>query len=619
MKKIDSHLSKEATKTLFEDFLTSCILEGNENDGFTEYVYLSKERSKYLSDCLEYAPITKSDKIEFTHKYDVYSLKNANQLLAVYNDLKDNDVIIQKKSSDFFMSLRYYIQFLSSSAFILNCNPDTLEDNSSFFRAFLVNCCVSERGKGEFFKVGAQTNYANKPKKETLFDYDKTLKPSQKIDIYEYRDAVYLLDLLNKLMKNKKFLERDESNNQHYRSRGLMFYIMAISIRDFMTEENNKGTIQQQSTFSINAIIKKIKSTGLLYPDSLVKRFAFSLLTKPFVILSGLAGSGKTQLALAFANSICENPNEQICLVPVGADWTNREPLLGYANALIKDKYVMPDSGALKILLKAARDSNKHTPYFLILDEMNMSYVERYFADFLSAMESGKNIQLWEGNNEDVPHSVCLPKNLFIIGTINVDETTYMFSPKVLDRANVIEFKVAHNDMNSFLDNISEANTNGLKADDSTTGESFVTLASKRGITADNKTKETLMAFFDDLKKVNAEFGYRTAKEIYRFINIATNNDDTPVKMTENDIIDAAIMQKLLPKLHGSRNTLKNVLSSLWKKCFEGETVDLTVADPLMLYSKEDIANILFHDSAEKILRMYNSAVANGFTSFAEA
>ena len=73
-------------------------------------------------------------------------------------------------------------------------------------------------------------------------------------------------------------------------------------------------------------------------------------------------------------------------MIPVGADWTNREPLLGYPNALNVGEYIRPESGALDLILNAQADSKN--PYFLILDEMNMSHVERYFADFLSAMES---------------------------------------------------------------------------------------------------------------------------------------------------------------------------------------------------------------------------------------
>ncbi|MBK7561215.1 MAG: hypothetical protein IPI68_06745 [Chitinophagaceae bacterium] len=76
----------------------------------------------------------------------------------------------------------------------------------------------------------------------------------------------------------------------------------------------------------------------------------------------------------------------QYCIVPVGADWTNREPLLGFPNALEKNNYVKPDNRVLDMIIEANRNESK--PYFLILDEMNLSHVERYFADFLSVMES---------------------------------------------------------------------------------------------------------------------------------------------------------------------------------------------------------------------------------------
>ena len=129
--------------------------------------------------------------------------------------------------------------------------------------------------------------------------------------------------------------------------------------------------------FSIREIIKLIKQTGLVYSDNLIKRFAFSLMSKRFLILSGLAGSGKTQLALSFASALVKNREKQMCVVSVGADWTNREPLLGFPNALESGKYVKPESGVLDLLIEANKSENANKPFFLILDEMNMSYVER--------------------------------------------------------------------------------------------------------------------------------------------------------------------------------------------------------------------------------------------------
>ena len=130
----------------------------------------------------------------------------------------------------------------------------------------------------------------------------------------------------------------------------------------------------------------------------------------------------------------------------MGADWTNREPLLGYPNALNPEEYVKPDNGVLDLIIRA--NENQELPHFLILDEMNLSHVERYFADFLSVMESKADIPLHAGDTieNDVRKAGSSVKS-FIIGTVNIDETTNMFSPKVLDRANTIEFRVTEDEM----------------------------------------------------------------------------------------------------------------------------------------------------------------------------
>ena len=270
-------------------------------------------------------------------------------------------------------------------------------------------------------------------------------------------------------------------------------------------------------------------------------------MSKPFVILSGLAGSGKTQLALAFAKCLCEDINNQVCTVSVGADWTNREPLLGYPNALKTEEYVKPESGVLDLLLDAKDNPNK--PYFLILDEMNLSVVERYFADFLSAMESHEPIKLWIGNEDEedlgkyVPTEIALPKNVYIIGTINVDETTYMFSPKVLDRANVIEFKIAEEEMKQFLSEKKNIDRTACYSSCANMANDFLkkTHECKEAGNVDSII-DTLNGFFVNLKSVNAEFGYRTVNEIYRYVNNVEND------LGKYGAIDTAILQKLLPK-----------------------------------------------------------------------
>ena len=341
----------------------------------------------------------------------------------------------------------------------------------------------------------------------------------------------------------------------------------------------------------------------MIYDPLLIKRFAYSLLTKPFLILSGLAGSGKTQLAIVFAKAMVED-DSQLCVVPVGADWTNREPLLGYPNALKSGEYVRPESGVLDLLIAANDNPNK--PYFLILDEMNLSYVERYFADFLSAMESHQEIPLWkkDSDKDATPEKINLPKNLFVVGTINVDETTYMFSPKVLDRANVIEFKVSTTEMESFLDNAPVVNIDGISGKLADEASDFVKIASS-SIEPSSIANATMKEFFKQLKNVNAEFGYRTATEIGRFISLALQSSG----MKEDEAIDVAIVQKLLPKLHGSRKKIVPVLKELWNLCGSDRALEDAISADGTKFSL----------SADKRLRMYKCSIENCFTSFAEA
>jgi len=265
-------------------------------------------------------------------------------------------------------------------------------------------------------------------------------------------------------------------------------------------EDSFTGGVDNQP-FNISQFATDLKDSGLIYSEKLLVRFVASLLTKPFLILTGLSGSGKTKLAQSFAQWICEN-EDQYKIIPVGADWTNREPLLGFPNALEPGKYVKPDSGALDLIINAKE--KPELPFFLILDEMNLSIVERYFADFLSVMESNEFIPMYSTNSiyDGVPAQLYLPSNLFIIGTVNIDETTNMFSPKVLDRANTIEFRITQEEMKTFLSNVKNIEMKGLTAKGAGMAKSFLDIASNDSFVSTDIEiiNSALFQFFSELK-----------------------------------------------------------------------------------------------------------------------
>ena len=398
--------------------------------------------------------------------------------------------------------------------------------------------------------------------------------------------------------------------------------------------ENNE--LFDYSNFDIKQFQSKLIESGLIFSSELIKRFIASLCTKPFVICSGLSGSGKTKLAQAFAEWISAD-KLQYEIVPVGADWTNREPLLGYPNALDKEEYVSPENGVLDLLIRAKKDYDIYLadetkipkPYFLILDEMNLSHVERYFADFLSTMESGDSISLHKiktlpGNTPIyIPSSINLPKNLFIIGTVNIDETTYMFSPKVLDRANTIEFRLTENDLIDFIASDVKLDMDLLKSKGANMSQSFMAMALQETDKNLKTSESDLKLFFSELKKSGAEFGYRTAAEIGRLMKMLELLGEEG-----NNLLDIAIMQKLLPKLHGSRSKLNTTLTVLAKFCIVNAVQDFEGKDEefrKMYFVSFDklpqdlLDNIKYKISFEKISRMHKNALENGFTSYAEA
>jgi len=407
-------------------------------------------------------------------------------------------------------------------------------------------------------------------------------------------------------------------------------------LREFISKQNNLIKISDvklksdetsdisQSQLSYDAFQEKARESSLNFDPLLILRFIASLTSKPFVILSGLSGSGKTKIAQSFARWVCES-DSQYKIVPVGADWTNREPLVGYPNGLIAEEYITPDSGVIHLLLDATTAGNENKPFFLILDEMNLSHVERYFADFLSIMESHDKMKLYTGDDRTsidgvkIPKEIGWPKNVFIIGTVNIDETTYMFSPKVLDRANVIEFRITEDEIQKYFANPSVPNLDLLDGQGASMAKDFVTLSEDNKVENSDEITKELVLFFNQLKSVGAEFGYRSATEILQLVSKLKMLEPS-LQDKDNDCLDIAIMQKLLPKLHGSRSKLVGILVALSALCVNGISKEEFEKKFDDLYKNNfDGITIKYPISFEKLIRMYKNVLANGFTSYAEA
>ena len=352
------------------------------------------------------------------------------------------------------------------------------------------------------------------------------------------------------------------------------------------------------------------------------------LRAKPFLIFSGLSGSGKSRAAKQIAQSFSSD-SSHYHFAAVGPDWNNRDPLLGYPDGIHSTVY--QSTPVLELLIRAAADQNQ--PYFLILDEMNLSHVERYFADFLSAMESDEEITLYEGTQRgSYEKNIRIPQNFFIIGTVNIDETTYQFSPKVLDRANVIEFKMYEGDVERFFSGTTDGIASGALAhmaaafveDAKIADDVAVAWAAEQGF-----FKDEMQALFDLLQQFNGEFGYRTLKECSRYLYFHDKYSELEGDEKYSDGMDRIIIQKLLPKLHGSRSKLEGILRALLYFCENPDREDLEElkTDALTAATETNISlDMLGKDinghyklSHDKLRRMCKKLHQDQFVSFADA
>ena len=309
-------------------------------------------------------------------------------------------------------------------------------------------------------------------------------------------------------------------------------------------------------------------------------------------------------------------------VLPVRPDWTDNRGLLGWYNP-ITERYHRTEfldfllAANDEVEAAAAEPGRAAAPFFVILDEMNLARVEHYFSDFLSAMESGEPIPLHDddgaangdGEGRPVPRRLSVPSNLFITGTVNIDETTYMFSAKVLDRAFTIEF----NDVD--LHGLGRAALDGSfdgAFDDAP--EDAVSLRLPRmaeALTApvpvgagdwtaaralvDGALADVVLELHGALSPTNRHFGYRVANEIGRYLTLAAAQGDGSAGALRA-ALDLALLAKVLPKLHGTQAELGDLIDTLMALAHAH-------ALPRM---------------ARKLARMRRRLETQGFTSFIE-
>jgi len=256
-------------------------------------------------------------------------------------------------------------------------------------------------------------------------------------------------------------------------------------------------------------------------------------------------------------------------IVPVAVNWFDSSHIIGYYNAIIDEYEFTP---TFKLIKKAQKEVNN--PYFIILDEMNLSSVDVYFSDFLSAMESGEQIPLY-----GCTKTLKIPKNIFVVGTVNINENQHEISPKVLDRANVIELEGVSVDNfmsreevnNKFKGDIgylecplSDLNVN-LSIDE--LKKTFLKISCGDSNLWEILTIE-LNTFQEILNESRFDVSFRVICDILKFMFVAWKYENSPVLWDNWErYFDAQIKQKILSKISGDRKSIEKILKRLFNCC----------------------------------------------------
>jgi len=302
---------------------------------------------------------------------------------------------------------------------------------------------------------------------------------------------------------------------------------------------------------------------GPLDFDSMdIRRLYVSLKTRPFVILAGLTGSGKSSLTRTFAEAFgASSSNGRFRRIAVRPDWIDQTEVLGFVNP-ISERF-MPGWLAETVQGCLREPDRLH---FVLLDEMNLAPVEQYMAEWLSAIEEARSgsedvrLPLYSSslapkNADEWPPSLRFPDNLMIIGTVNVDETTRPLSDRVLDRANVLLLSIKISDRHH--------NSGGEMP-----APWHVGITEWRKVCKtlpSDRHHEILTDIADILRPAGIGVGLRAHLELERFVANAEG-------ILEDEVaLDWGIVQRIIPKIRGFKGHLTESLTELLE---EFEKVD---------------------------------------------
>lgn len=310
------------------------------------------------------------------------------------------------------------------------------------------------------------------------------------------------------------------------------------------------------------------REMGLQYAEKDLYNFHTSMKSSTLNIIAGMSGTGKSRLVQAYARALGLD-DDQFVIIPVRPSWTDDSDLIGYVDAM-NMVYRPGDSGLVNTLIQAQREENRKSKLYLIcFDEMNLARVEHYFSQFLSVLEMDAQRRFLRLYNDDLTGRlyntaqyepiIAIPENIMFVGTVNIDESTYHFSDKVLDRANVITLDVLPYGGLKHVGQKERKAPRELQArKTSYSFEEFGRFRNSEAFSLEERESEFFWELHSALQAANKNLG--VGPRVVRHVDTYLRNLPDNPHIARGEALDLQVVQRVLTKLRGPEGLLKELI-----------------------------------------------------------